>query len=245
MKVYDYIKNKLKTEKLHMVLIDPAKQSTEKNFQLAEKSIFAGTDAIMIGGSTGITPEGIDQLILRIKKEYTIPIILFPSGIKSLSKYADAIYFMSMLNSKNLKYVIRQQVAGAQIIKDYGIEPISMGYLVIEPGMTVGRVGEADLVKRNDVQTAVKYAIAAEYFGMKLFYIEAGSGASESAMPQMIKAVKENISIPLIVGGGVRTPATARELCFAGADIIVTGTILEETKDVEELLSKIIKEIKK
>lgn len=245
MKVYDYIKNKLKTEKLHMVLIDPAKQSPDKSFELAEKSIVAGTDAIMIGGSTSITPERVDSLILRIKEDYSTPIILFPNGIESISKYADAIYFMSLLNSKNLKYVIRQQVTGAQIIKNYGIEPISMGYLVIEPGMTVGRVGEADLIKREDIQTAVKYAIAAEYLGMKLFYLEAGSGASESVPPQMVKSVKENISIPLIVGGGIRTASNARELCVSGADIIVTGTILEEVKGVEELLSDIIKNIKK
>jgi phosphoglycerol geranylgeranyltransferase len=245
MKVYEYIKNKLKSEKLHMVLIDPAKQSTDKSFELAEKSIAAGTDAIMIGGSTGITSEGIDSLILKIKKSYSTPIILFPNGVGAISRYADAIYFMSMLNSKNLKYVIRQQVAGARIIKEYGIEPISMGYLVIEPGMTVGRIGEAELIKREDVETAIKYAIAAEYLGMKLFYIEAGSGAALSAPLQMVKSVKENITIPLIVGGGIRNAATARDISNSGADIIVTGTILEEVKGVEALLREIITEIKK
>jgi phosphoglycerol geranylgeranyltransferase len=150
-----------------------------------------------------------------------------------------------MLNSKNLKYVIRQQVAGARIIKEYGIEPISMGYLVIEPGMTVGRIGEAELIKREDVETAIKYAIAAEYLGMKLFYIEAGSGAALSAPLQMVKSVKENITIPLIVGGGIRNAATARDISNSGADIIVTGTILEEVKGVEALLREIITEIKK
>ncbi|MGC8497624.1 MAG: geranylgeranylglyceryl/heptaprenylglyceryl phosphate synthase [Thermoplasmata archaeon] len=245
MKVYEYIKNKLRSEKLHMVLIDPAKQNTDKSFELAEKSIAAGTDAIMIGGSTGITSEGIDNLILKIKKSYSTPIILFPNGVGAISRYADAIYFMSMLNSKNLKYVIRQQVAGAKIIKDYGIEPISMGYLVIEPGMTVGRIGEAELIKREDIDTAVKYAVAAEYLGMKLFYIEAGSGATMPAASQMVKSVKENITIPLIVGGGIRNAVTARELCVSGADIIVTGTILEEVKGVEALLREIIEEIKK
>ncbi len=245
MKVYEYIKNKLRSEKLHMVLIDPAKQNTDKSFELAEKSIVAGTDAIMIGGSTGIATEDIDNLILKIKKSYSTPIILFPNGVGAISRYADAIYFMSMLNSKNLKYVIRQQVAGAKIIKDYGLEPISMGYLVIEPGMTVGRIGEAELIKREDVETAVKYAIAAEYLGMKLFYIEAGSGAAMPVSPQMVKSVRENINIPLIVGGGIRNADTAREICVAGADIIVTGTILEEVKGVEALLREIIKEIKK
>ena len=240
MKVIEYIEKTLQREKMHMTLIDPEKKKPEESAEIALAASRAGTHAIMIGGSTGLTLEMMNETIKEIKSRVNLPVIIFPSGAKVLSPYADALFFMSLLNSNNLEYIVRQQVRGAPIVKKIGIEPIPMGYLVVEPGMTVGRVGQADLLRRNCLEDAVAYALTAQYFGMRLVYLEAGSGAPEPVPPKMIRTVKDAIDIPLIVGGGIRTPQQAREIVKAGADIIVTGTIVEETEDVESHLGAII-----
>ncbi len=244
MKVMDYIINEIRTRKMHMTLIDPAKQSAEEAAKIAKEAYEAGTGAIMIGGSTDLNREKVDETVLKIKEAVPIPIILFPSGAHVISKYADAIYFMSLLNSNSPEYLIRQQTIGAPIIKKLGIEPISMGYIIIEPGMTVGRVGKAELIRRDEPEMAAAYALAAQYFGMQLVYLEAGSGAPEPVPPKMVKVVKDWIDIPLIVGGGIRKAEDARNIVKAGADIIVTGTLVEEVKDIKAAVSEIVKAIK-
>ena len=147
---------------------------------------------------------------------------------------------MSLLNSNNLDYVIREHVKGAPFVKYSGLEPISMGYVIVEPGMTAGRMGEADLIKRDDLQTAVGYALATEYLGMRFFYIEAGSGAPTPVPNEMIQAVKKNTSIPILVGGGIRDSETAKEKAAAGADIIITGTAIEKDTHLKKTLANII-----
>ncbi len=244
MKVIEYIMEKLKSEKMHMTLIDPAKQEPEKAGEIAYEAYLAGTDAIMIGGSTDLSIESVDKTVLEIKNRIELPVILFPSGAHVISKYADAIYFMSLLNSRSPEYLVRQQVLGAPIVKKLGIEPIPMGYIIVEPGMTVGRVGQADLIRREKPEEAAAYALAAEYLGMKLVYLEAGSGAPEPVPPEMVKIVKDTISIPLIVGGGIREKEKARKIAEAGADIIVTGTLVEEVEDVKEAVSRIVEALK-
>ncbi|HSV42647.1 MAG TPA: phosphoglycerol geranylgeranyltransferase, partial [Methanomassiliicoccales archaeon] len=159
-----------------------------------------------------------------------------------ISKHADAIYFMSMLNSRNLKMVMGEQVAGAPIVRYLGLEPIPMGYVIVAPGMKVGEVGEANLVPREDIKLACAYALAAEYMGMKIVYLEAGSGAPAPVPSEMIAAVKKTITVPLIIGGGIRSPEQAEMVRKAGASIIVTGTIAENT-DLTTL-GKIIKVVK-
>jgi phosphoglycerol geranylgeranyltransferase len=149
-----------------------------------------------------------------------------------------------MLNSKEIKYIIGEQMKASRIIKDMGVETIPMGYVIVEPGMKVGEMGGAEPVKRDDVKTAIGYALAAEFFGMNLFYLEAGSGAPEPVPTEMIKAVKEKLSIPLIVGGGIRDKKTASEISEAGADIVVTGTIVEISEDIEGMLRRIVNGVK-
>jgi len=230
-------------KKLHFSLLDPDKQKPEVAGSIAKTAEKAGSSAIMVGGSTLLSQDQVDETVKAIKKNSKLPVILFPSGAKFLSKYADAVFFMSLLNSRNLGYVIREHVKGAPFVKYSGIEPISMGYVIVEPGMTAGKVGEVDLVKKDDIESAIGYGLAAQYLGMDFFYLEAGSGAPEPISNKMIKSVKENISIPLLVGGGIRSPKVAKEKVKAGADIIVTGTKLEEEKNLEGALSKIIKSI--
>ena len=244
MKVLQYIEDTLKKGKMHMTLIDPEGKDPQLSAKIAELATEAGTDAIMIGGSTGITREMMDETIKRIKERVDKPIIIFPNSAKVISPYADAIYFMSLLNSTDVDMVIGQQAKGAIYIKKIGLEPIPMGYIIVEPGMTVGRVGKAKLIKRDRPEDAVAYALAAQYLGMKFVYLEAGSGAPEPVPLDMIRLVKREIDIPLIVGGGIRDGEKAKKIAEAGADIIVTGTIVEIADDITGNLGKIISAIK-
>jgi phosphoglycerol geranylgeranyltransferase len=239
LKVRDYITQTLKKHKMHMTLIDPAKQSASASGEIAAKACRAGTDAIMVGGSTGVTQENLDETVGQIKRACKLPVIYFPSGANVISRKCDAIYFMSMLNSRNVRNVSGEHARGAPMIKKLGIEPISMGYVIVEPGMKVGEVGEAELVKRGDLNTLIGYAIATEFFGMDLLYLEAGSGAPEPVPVPMVKAARESVDIPLVVGGGIVTPKQAADLAAAGADIIVTGTLVEND-DFEDRLKRII-----
>lgn len=245
MSITEHIIKKVEEKNLHFSLLDPEDQSPEEAGELAKIAEKAGTSAIMVGGSTLASSAQVDETVKAIKKQSSLPVILFPSGSKFLSGYADAIFFMSLLNSRNLDYVIREHVEGALFIKKADLEPISMGYLIVDPGMTAGEMGEVDLVKREDVKTAVGYALASQFLGMNFFYLEAGSGAPKPVSDEMIKSVKKHIDIPLIVGGGIRDAKTAREKIEAGADILVTGTALEEEEDLEEKLEEIIKMMEK
>jgi phosphoglycerol geranylgeranyltransferase len=240
MTIAESIIKQTKKKKLHFALLDPDKQPPRVAGDIARTVTDAGSSAIMVGGSTLLSQKQVDETVQMIKNNSDLPVILFPSGAKFLSRYADAVFFMSLLNSKNLDYVIREHVKGAPFVKHTGIEPISMGYVIVEPGMTAGRVGEADLIKRNDPQTAMGYALAAEYLGMKFFYIEAGSGAPTPVPDEMIQIVKQNASIPVIVGGGIRDANTAKEKATAGADIIITGTAIEKDKQFKKTLTDII-----
>ena len=241
MTISSSIKNSLKNKKIHFSLIDPDKQSPKKAGILANIAEKSGSSAIMIGGSTLSSKKQVDDTVKAIKNNCKLPAILFPSGAKYLSPYADAVFFMSLLNSNNLDYIIREHVIGAHFIKNSNIETISMGYVIVEPGMTVGRVGDVDLVKKDDFDTAIGYALSAQYFGMDFFYLEAGSGSDSPIPDLMIRKVKESIDIPLIIGGGIREASIAKNKALAGADIIVTGTTLEKEENLEKKLSSIVK----
>jgi phosphoglycerol geranylgeranyltransferase len=244
MTLTEKIKTQVQEGPLHFSLIDPEDQSPEEAGRLAKTAEDLGTFAIMVGGSTLASSEQVDETVKAIKENSNLPVILFPSGAKFLSKYADAIFFMSLLNSRNIDFVIREHVQGAPFVKHAGIEPISMGYLIVEPGMTAGKMGQVDLVKRDDIKTAVGYGLSTEFLGMDFFYLEAGSGASDPVSNEMIAAVSKNINIPLVVGGGIRDAKTAKEKVMAGADIIVTGTALEKDEDVKETIGAMIHSLK-
>jgi phosphoglycerol geranylgeranyltransferase len=243
MKVLENLRETLREEKVHMTLLDPDKQPPKVTASLAVHACKVGTDAIMIGGSTGITRQKVDATIKAIKARTSVPVILFPSSREGLSRYADAVYFMSLLNSKDVRMVVGEQRRGSRTIKQWGLETISMGYLVVWPGMRAGKVGRAELIRRDDPDMAVQYALAAQFLGMDLVYLEAGSGAPVPVPPRIIRAVKKEISIPLIVGGGIRTPKTAKAAVKAGADIVVTGTIIEEAGDFS-VLRRIVEAVK-
>jgi phosphoglycerol geranylgeranyltransferase len=244
LQVWEYLSSKLNKEKVHLTLIDPNNQPPAAAGEMAKQAAAALTDGIMVGGSTGVSKEVFDETITAIKQEISLPVIIFPTNINSLSQNADAVFFMSLLNSKNIKYITREQRYGARFVKQTGLESISMGYIVISPGMTVGEVGEAELIEHDNIDDSINYALMAQYFGMKLVYLEAGSGAPVTVPPEMIREVKKNIQIPLVIGGGIRSSAAAKTIAQAGADIIVTGTIVEDTSNIESTLSEIINSIK-
>jgi len=235
MKVKEYLLDRIKNGTIHLTLIDPDKQTEEEAADIAKRAREAGTDAIMIGGSTDVTQDNLDATSKAIKKACGLPTIYFPSGAHAISGNCDAIFFMSMVNSTDISMVMGEQVKGSLITKKLGLEPISMGYIIVEPGMKVGEVGQAKPIKRDDPEKAMAYALACEYLGMSFVYLEAGSGADKPVPQEMIKAVKGILSVPLIVGGGIRTPAAAEAARLAGADAVVTGTFVERCSDDSEL----------
>ena len=235
MNVKDHLIERITKGTIHLTLIDPDKQTAEEAADIASRAERAGTDAIMIGGSTDVTQDNLDAAAKAIKGRCRLPTIYFPSGADAISGNCDAIFYMSMVNSTNVDWVIGEQVKGSLITKKLGLEPISMGYIIVEPGMKVGEVGRADPVRRDDLRGAMSYALACEYLGMSFVYLEAGSGADRPVPPEMITAVKQTISVPLIVGGGIRTPGSAEAARLAGADAVVTGTFMEGRPDDSEL----------
>jgi len=244
MKVEDYFNNILRERKIHLTLIDPEEQTSQEALKMATMAINGRSDGIMLGGSTtnGIELEATAK---TLKENLDVPIILFPGNISGVTKYADAIFFMTLLNSTNPYWIIGAQALSAPTIKKMKIEPLPMGYLVVEPGGTVGWVGDAKPIPRDKPDIATAYAMAAELLGMRLFYLEAGSGADRPVPAKMIKQVKESTNLTLVVGGGIRTGEDAERAVKAGADIIVTGTIVEDTIDIQEKISEITKAIRK
>ncbi|RLJ00185.1 MAG: geranylgeranylglyceryl/heptaprenylglyceryl phosphate synthase [Candidatus Aenigmatarchaeota archaeon] len=243
-RVFNYIKDKRKSSTLHFTLIDPDKQEINKAVELAKKVEMYGSDAIMVGGSQPTSVLYLDSVVKGIKSACSLPVILFPSSHSGISRYADAIFFMSLFNSTTTQYIIDEQMRGSVLVKAYGLEPLPMAYLIIESGTktSAGFGGNAKEIPRDRPGFAVGYALAAKYFGMKFVYLEAGSGAKYSVPEEMIRMVKDNIGddMFLIVGGGIRDAETAERKIEAGADIIVTGTIAENNEaKLREIINKI------
>ncbi|MGC9516880.1 MAG: geranylgeranylglyceryl/heptaprenylglyceryl phosphate synthase [Methanomicrobiales archaeon] len=243
MNVENYIKSSLNDHKLHLTLLDPDEQDPKTALKIAREAIEGGTDGIMLGGSTADAKD-LDATAKILKENIDVPIIIFPGNTSSVSVYADALFFMSYLNSTNPYWIIGAQALAAPNVKKIGIETLPMGYVVIEPGGTVGWVGDAKLIPRNKSDIAVAYSLAAEFLGMKLMYLEAGSGAGEHVPIEMIAKVKKLTNMILVVGGGIRTKEDAKKVSEAGADIIVTGTVVEDSDDVKNKIKEIISGIK-
>ena len=235
--VQKHILSILEKRPVHVSLIDPdpSKVTLKQIDRISKLLNKFGTDAILVGGSDNIENNFVNKFILTIRKNYKSHIILYPGNLEGISKYADAILFMTLMNSRNPERIIGMQARGSLIIRKFKLEPIPMAYLIVEPGQKVGIIGEADLIKRNEYERAAQYALAAQYFGMSMVYLEAGSGADKPVPIKMIKEVSKNIEIPLIVGGGLRTENDVKERLRAGANIIVTGTILENEDSIKNI----------
>ena len=231
---------------VHLTLLDPDSQAPDLAGKMAQEAFLGGTDAIMVGGSMGATGATVKQTVQAIKSACDLPVILFPANAAGLAENADAVFFMSLLNSRDVNYITTNQAIGAPLVYQHGLEPISMGYIVIEPGGSAGWVGDARLIPRSKPKLAVAYALAAKYLGMHYIYLEAGSGADKPVPVEMVAAVKKAVGKQnkVIVGGGIRDGNTAKDRVKAGADMIVTGTIVEQVDDIRGKIEELVKAIK-
>jgi len=209
-------------------LIDPARLIPEMIDPRWEKAREAGVDAILIGTSSGFTPAA-ETAIKNIRANTDLPLILFPGSAIQVNRFVDAILFLSLVSGRNPQFLIGEQVSGAPMIRAFGIEPIPTAYILVESGGTtaVQYVSQTMPIPADKPDLAKAHALAAEYLGMKFVYLEAGSGAPRPVPTEMIRQVKEYISVPLIVGGGLTTPEQIAQAVRAGADFIVVGSALE------------------
>jgi phosphoglycerol geranylgeranyltransferase len=229
---------------IHMTLLDPEKLNGESATVLAKKITSTGSTAVMVGGSTSFSVHHLDEVVKAIKEATDLPIVLFPNDLAGVSHHAHAIFFMSLLNSSNPYYITGAQALGAPLVKKYGLEPIPMGYLIVgTSGTAAGFIGQAHPIPYERPELAAIYSLAAEYLGMRFVYLEAGSGASRPVPAEMIKAVGKNVSVPIIVGGGIKNPEQAGRAVSSGASVIVTGTLLEGSGP--DKLKRIVKSIRK
>jgi phosphoglycerol geranylgeranyltransferase len=230
---------------IHLTLIDPDSQSPGEAARIAQGATEGGTTAILVGGSVGVGGLPLESSVREIKGRTNVPTIIFPSDVGSACVAADAIFFLCLLNSRSVAYLSTNQALGAVFIRSYGVEPIPVAYIIVEPGGTVGWIGDARLIPRNKPEIAAAYALAGKYMGMRWIYLEAGSGVSDTVPPAMVKIVKGAIEdTKLIVGGGIRTDEQAALLAEAGADVIVTGTAIEENTDIKTKIAGFVRAIK-
>ena len=238
--IHQYIIDTRQKHPLHFTLLDPGKMNPDDLVGLAKQTAGAGTDGFLIGGSTDLSLEKVDASVDAIKYITHLPLILFPTHASSVSGHADAIFFMSLLNSESRQYLVGEQIASARWVKKTGLEPLSMAYLVVAPGMAAGKVGQAQPLPRDDPNLVVSHALAGQYLGMNYIYLEAGSGASAPVPAEIVKAVRDEIEVLLLVGGGIRSPEDPSAAVQAGPDIIVTGTLVETSNKLKEEMSQLI-----
>ncbi|MGD8506099.1 MAG: geranylgeranylglyceryl/heptaprenylglyceryl phosphate synthase [Candidatus Bathyarchaeota archaeon] len=240
--VETYLLKKIKKDgAIHFTLLDPEEFSPESAAHTASEAESCGTTAIMVGGSTIASTSHLDAVVKAAKKAVKIPVILFPNNITGISKYADAIWFMSLLNSSDPYFLTGAQILGAPTIRKFGLEPIPLGYVTVGEGGAVSVVGRACPIPYNKPELAVAHALAAQYFGMRFVYLEGGSGVKQPVPKDMIQMVKRAIDISLIVGGGIRSGEQARNAVSAGADAVVTGTVTEEEGSFRDRITTLVK----
>ena len=230
MKIYNHLLNTIKAKgAAYLILLDPDKLSYSKIIPFIRHCEKSGVDGFLIGGSLMISGD-LNTFIETIKVETSLPLIIFPGSVNQISPLADAILFLSVISGRNAEHLIGKHVTASPLIKRSKVEPISTGYILVESGVTTTAVYMSGSlpVPKNKPEIAAATALAGEYLGMKLIYLEAGSGAQESVPDEMVKAVSNECTVPIIVGGGIRNPQTARRKVDNGASIIVTGNFFED-----------------
>ncbi|MFH1701202.1 MAG: geranylgeranylglyceryl/heptaprenylglyceryl phosphate synthase [Candidatus Zixiibacteriota bacterium] len=215
-----------------LLLLDPDRVEPKRLISAAQSAQVCGADAILAGSSL-ITHYDFDSRMADIKRSTKLPVILFPGSSGQVSKHADGILYVSLISGRNPTYLIEEQVKGAPIIKAFGLEPIPTGYMLIDSGSitSVQYVSGTIPIPRNKNDIAMVHALAAQYMGMKLIYLEAGSGALQPVPEEMVTAVAEYCNLPVIVGGGIKSPEKAAAMIRAGASFIVIGSRLEYEDD--------------
>ncbi|CAH8284553.1 putative glycerol-1-phosphate prenyltransferase [Mariniflexile fucanivorans] len=229
----------LNAEKLLAVLIDPDKFDIKHIVGFIEKLNQSIATHIFVGGST-VKENVTDFLVSEIKKYTELPVVLFPGDVTQITNKADGLLFLSLISGRNPEYLIGQHVASISKLKNTNLEVIPTGYILIENGKetAVQRVTETQPMPKNNIQNIIDTAKAGEFLGMKLIYLEAGSGAKYAVTTEIISLVKQELQIPLIVGGGIRTKKQLDKAYKAGADLVVVGTAFEEDESFFEELKK-------
>lgn len=226
---YSLTERKRQGKKSFAVLIDPDKVNNANMEHLINLSVAAKVDYFLVGGSLVIS-NYLDECVQLIKKSCPIPVILFPGSPSQVSRYADALLYLSLISGRNPELLIGQHVVSAPVVKQSGLEIMSTGYMVIDGGAptTVSYISNATPLPADKNEIAVCTAMAGEMLGMKLIYMDAGSGAKRAISEDMIEKVAKSIAVPLIIGGGITDPEKAYNNCKSGADVIVVGNAIEK-----------------
>ncbi len=237
---YNHILKAIQEEqKLLAVLIDPDKVVLETLPMVMNKINASIATHIFVGGSTD-TYNKTENVVKAIKGETKLPVILFPGDYSHVTEEADALLFLSLISGRNSEYLIEQQVQSIPRLKNTNLEIIPTGYILIDGGVetAVQRVSNTKPMCQDNTDLIENTALAGEYSGKKLIYLEAGSGATETVAPTIIKRVKNSLSVPLIVGGGIRTKEQLEGAYLAGADLVVIGTAFEKNLSFFDHLKK-------
>lgn len=230
MNIYNYLIDTISAKgAAFLILIDPDKISGEKLVTFINKCEENGVDGFLIGGSLMMNGD-LSTTISTIKNNCSIPAVVFPGSVSQVTPNADAVLFLSLISGRNPEHLIGKHVLAAPLMKAYGIESIPTGYILVESGSvtTAEYISGSRPIPRNKPEIAAATALAAQYLGMKVVYLEGGSGAQLSVPNEMISVVSECLDIPVIVGGGIRSAECAREKVESGAKIIVTGNHFEQ-----------------
>lgn len=227
------------------VVIDPVDYKSEQAaIATAAAAATAGADVIAVGGSIGAQGELLDTVVRSIKEKVHVPVVLFPGNIATVSRHADAIYFMTLLNSRNPYWISQAQTLAAPLIKQLALEALPVGYIVVEPGGTVGWVGDANVVPRSKPKIAASLALAGELSGHRIIFTDAGSAAPAPVPPEMVAEVRKAITVPYLVAGGIRTPQQAADIIKAGADWVQIGTAVQNSTNAAAKVREFVKAIK-
>ena len=240
--IHHFNKAKAEGRKLLAVLIDPDQADDAVRLELTiQNACMAKADLLFVGGSL-LATDTFDACVRRVKELSDRPVVLFPGSPTQLSAHADAVLFLSLISGRNPELLIGHHVTAAPKVKALGLEAIPTGYMLIDGGKTTTAhyVSQTSPIPYDKAAIAGATALAGELLGLRAIYMDTGSGAKRFVSPEMISTVRRSVSLPIIVGGGIRDGETARELCDAGADVIVVGTAIEQDPEAVFALSEAV-----
>lgn len=223
------LENKNPNKKLFALLLDPENYSEQQVVNITKEAENVGVNLILAGGS--LISNSIDRFIQIIKSNCNIPVCLFPGNVMQISSEADGIFFLSLISGRNPDLLIGNHVMVSRMLRNTDIEVIPTGYILVKSGINVSSVeymSNTKPIPEDKTEIIVSTALAGELLGLKAIYLEGGSGAESAISSKLIKEVKENINIPLIVGGGLKEEEDIRNACSAGADMVVVGNAIEQ-----------------
>ncbi len=231
-----------KGQKAFAVLLDPDKIRLDNFSEFLKFSVSQKVDFFFVGGSL-ITSHIMGEVIAQIKAQTQIPVIIFPGNNLHIESNADSILFLSLISGRNAEFLIGQHVVSAPVLKKSGLEILPTGYMLVDSGQqtTVSYISNTTPLPHDKPGVAACTAMAGEMLGLKLMYLDAGSGAKRPVSPQIIAAVRQSVETPIIVGGGINTTAKAQEALMAGADLIVVGNGIEQNPELLPMVAHVVR----